>query len=369
MKLRIGERIKQLRREKDITQEELSAILGVSFQSVSRWENNTCYPDLELLPTIANFFGVTVDSLMGVDDVMEQERVRQYRDEFQKAISVGDINSCIAISRKGVSEFPNNYELLNALMYALFASADEDGNIPDWKENMLKYDAEITALGERIMKYCPDQNIRLEAMARLAFNHCENGRKKIGRAIYEQLPPQDFCKESQMWWGLEEEERLPFVRDKIRKGYFALDSGIYLLSRNKLLPDEELVLVYEKELELAALMYDNNVPEDSWGEANAHCFYAGLLAKTGKTEKAFAELERAVRCAIAFDNRPEERVVGSVLLGEQTTHRYEFDTADSRPLCEIMRDKWLASADFDAVRGDDGFQRIIQALTREAKSN
>ena len=43
---------------------------------------------------------------------------------------------------------------------------------------MEKYDAEITALGERIMKYCPDQNIRLEATARLAFNHYEMGRKK-----------------------------------------------------------------------------------------------------------------------------------------------------------------------------------------------
>ena len=68
-------------------------------------------------------------------------------------------------------------------MYALFLSTDEDGNIPEWKENMEKYDAEITALGERIMKYCPDQNIRLRAMSRLAFNHCEMGRKEIGRAM------------------------------------------------------------------------------------------------------------------------------------------------------------------------------------------
>lgn len=55
MQLLIGNTIKYLRRERGITQEDLAEVLGVSCQSVSRWENNTCYPDIELLPTIANF--------------------------------------------------------------------------------------------------------------------------------------------------------------------------------------------------------------------------------------------------------------------------------------------------------------------------
>ena len=53
MKLKIGEKIKALRREQDMTQEELAEQLGVTYQSVSRWETCTCYPDLELLPVIA----------------------------------------------------------------------------------------------------------------------------------------------------------------------------------------------------------------------------------------------------------------------------------------------------------------------------
>lgn len=362
MQLNIGENIKQLRKERNITQDELAEILGVSFQSVSRWENGTCYPDLELLPTIADFFGITVDNLLGVNEAIEQEKVNKYLDDFQNAISVGNIEKYIEIARQGVSEYPNNYELLNKLMYALFVSGDEDGNIPDWKENMMKYDAEITALGERIMKYCPDHQIKFEAMSRLAFHPCEMGKRELGRAIYEQLPSQEFCKEAQMWWGLDEEERLPFVRDKIRKGYFALDSGIYLLSRYRLLPDDELIRVLEKELELAEFMYDGNVPVDSWREANAHCFYAGLLAKTGNVDKAFAELEKALKCAIAFDNRPEEKEVCSLLLGTNTTHRYEFGTADSRPLCEIMRDKWMASEDFDSIRNDERFMAILAEI-------
>lgn len=177
MKLQIGENIKRLRKEKDVTQDELAEVLGVSYQSVSRWENKQCYPDMELLPVIADFFGVTVDNLLGVDELIEKERVDEYLARFQDAVSCGKIEECISIIRDGVAEYPNNYMLLNKLMYALFLAGDDDGNLPDWKESRQKYDAEITALGERIMKYCPDQDIRMEATARLAFNHCEMGRK------------------------------------------------------------------------------------------------------------------------------------------------------------------------------------------------
>lgn len=52
----LGENLKKLRRDKDLTQEELAEILNVSAQSISRWETNMGYPDIELLPALANFF-------------------------------------------------------------------------------------------------------------------------------------------------------------------------------------------------------------------------------------------------------------------------------------------------------------------------
>jgi transcriptional regulator with XRE-family HTH domain len=143
MKLNIGENIKNLRKTKNITQEELAEILGGSFQSVSRWENETCYPDMELLPMIADYFGVTVDRLIGADKTVEQMHVKQYLDRFQAALSRGRVDDCIEIARAGVAEYPNNYALLNKLMYALFLATDGDGNIPDWEDSRKKFDAEI----------------------------------------------------------------------------------------------------------------------------------------------------------------------------------------------------------------------------------
>lgn len=59
----IGESITRLRKENGMTQEELAAMLGVSAQTISKWENQVTMPDILLLPIIADTFGVTIDAL------------------------------------------------------------------------------------------------------------------------------------------------------------------------------------------------------------------------------------------------------------------------------------------------------------------
>ena len=61
----VGERIAELRKEKNMTQETLAAALNVSSQAISKWENNASMPDISLLPRIADAFDVTVDDLFG----------------------------------------------------------------------------------------------------------------------------------------------------------------------------------------------------------------------------------------------------------------------------------------------------------------
>ena len=362
MKLKIGEKIKALRRERDMTQEELAEQLGITYQSVSRWETCTCYPDLELLPVIAGIFGVTMDHLMGLDTEAEQKAVAIYLEQFQQAISEGRIDDCIAIAREGIREYPNNYSLLNKLMYALFVAGDETGNIPDWQENIQKYDDEIVSLGERIMKYCPDQSIRLEATARLAFHHCELGRKAHGRAIFESLPPMSLCRENFQWWSLEEEEKLPFVRKRIEDAYSALDAGLFNLCYGDLLPDEEVVKVFEKKFALKKLIYDEHWESAFFYNAQNYARLARVYARLGREEDCIAALQKAAEAAKAFDNRPEEGRISNLLLGQQTFRRCDFHTADSRPVCRILKDTWMAEQDFDVIRNTTAFQKIQKFL-------
>lgn len=63
--IKINEQIAFLRKQKGVTQEELAKALGVTNQSVSKWESGSCCPDIQLLPGIAAYFGVTADELLG----------------------------------------------------------------------------------------------------------------------------------------------------------------------------------------------------------------------------------------------------------------------------------------------------------------
>ena len=63
MAMKIGEKIKVLRKAKNISQETLANILGVTFQAVSKWETGATAPDIALIPPMASFFDVSIDEL------------------------------------------------------------------------------------------------------------------------------------------------------------------------------------------------------------------------------------------------------------------------------------------------------------------
>lgn len=119
MKLELGQKIRTLRQNTGMTQETLADVLGVSNQAVSRWESDGGYPDTELLPSIANYFGISMDELFGYSGEREQ-KISDIMNKADEFLSVqGDMTECIALLRNAVREFPNNAKLLVRLGYAL----------------------------------------------------------------------------------------------------------------------------------------------------------------------------------------------------------------------------------------------------------
>lgn len=64
--IKLNEQITFLRKQNNMTQEELAKALGVSNQAVSKWESGQCYPDIQLLPELSGIFNVSIDILMGL---------------------------------------------------------------------------------------------------------------------------------------------------------------------------------------------------------------------------------------------------------------------------------------------------------------
>ena len=94
MQLDLGHRIRDLRHRDGRTQEALAEAIGVTSQAVSRWEANGGYPDMEMIPSIANYFGVTIDELFGYQNDRENriDMIISQVDSFE--IKSLDFNIC-----------------------------------------------------------------------------------------------------------------------------------------------------------------------------------------------------------------------------------------------------------------------------------
>lgn len=119
MNLKFGETCKLLRKEKGYTQERVAEILGVSSQSVSRWETGICYPDLEMLPAIANLLGVTVDRLLANDTASQEEDQRRFLEAMNNARYTGEEQ--IAFIRDFCRKYPENKQYAYELVHAIAA--------------------------------------------------------------------------------------------------------------------------------------------------------------------------------------------------------------------------------------------------------
>ncbi len=79
--MRIGSNIRTLRQRKGLTQEQVSAYLGVSYQAVSKWETGANTPDIALLPKMAVLFDVSIDTLFSLDTLPVQEGALSWEDD------------------------------------------------------------------------------------------------------------------------------------------------------------------------------------------------------------------------------------------------------------------------------------------------
>lgn len=79
--MNFGENLKRLRKERNLSQEQLSEMLNVSRQAISKWESNKTYPDIENLMLLRNIFNITLDDLLfdentdKIEDMIESSKL------------------------------------------------------------------------------------------------------------------------------------------------------------------------------------------------------------------------------------------------------------------------------------------------------
>lgn len=105
--LYLADNLKKYRILKNLTQEDVADFLGITSQSVSKWERGECYPDITFLPALANIFETSVDLLIGMDVIRAEEtrfNIHKTANKFQRK---GDYDSAEKVYRDALLIYPN----------------------------------------------------------------------------------------------------------------------------------------------------------------------------------------------------------------------------------------------------------------------
>ncbi len=320
----LGERIKQLRLRGGRTQEALAAELGVTAQAVSRWEKGICYPDMELVPSIANYFGVSIDELFGYDgdrsaridslyeSICAMNRLNNGRDE--------SMDECISLAREALIEFPGNEKLTLALASALFNAGyvrrgefhleDAEGygvydverhrKYPEWKEAVKLY--------EKILPELHEGDLRLKAVSELSQLYKDLGEQEKALRLAESAPGIAASK--------------PFLRIKAFDGREAVAASGEALIETVMnsselirsivlddhgIPPAESAKLLQNAVDMLGLVFtDGNYGRLNGFIACIHMLRSYYQWLTGDWNGAFASLDSALAHAKLLDSLPEK---------------------------------------------------------------
>ena len=196
MMVNLGGKIRQLRKQKNISQEILAQALGVSFQAVSKWETAAAMPDVAMIPAIASFFGVSTDELFDFN-LLEQEKKVQELCWAAAEYRFTDQAKSEAMLRDALHQYPGNEVILNNLLYVMQTPG--------------RYE-EVVTLCKSILEITRFDDVKYDVLRILAETYHEMGQQALVKPTLEQIPEIYFSKLELAAKLLESDEALEAAR-------------------------------------------------------------------------------------------------------------------------------------------------------------
>ena len=178
--MNIGDKIKKLRQENNLTQEELAEQLGVSFQAVSRWENYITFPDITMLPRLANMFDVTVDYLLDVDIYKKEKEIEEILTKDEILDNQGKTKERKELLEEALKKYPNSWKIKSSLETVYFTLSVSYGD-KECEEKAIK-------IANEILDKCNDDQIRYLSIQTLIFIYSNRKELKKASEMVDKLP-------------------------------------------------------------------------------------------------------------------------------------------------------------------------------------
>lgn len=180
----MGKIIRQLRKERNLTQEELAEQLNITSQAVSKWENETGMPDISQIVPLASVFGVSTDVLFGTFGTSDEEEVckiiRQACAHLTDPVTKETLRQCYDTLLEGLNRYPNNITLLMQCLEKGIALAYPENDTYD-KENCARIYKECVRQADIVTTYGKNATDVLRAHMIMVLLHSAYGNFELAR--------------------------------------------------------------------------------------------------------------------------------------------------------------------------------------------
>lgn len=356
MQIQLGDKIKSLRKRDGRKQEELANALGVTSQAVSRWETDGSYPDLELLPSIANYFGITIDELFGYQNDREKkinaiiEKVNSF--DIKHDGNDGWVDECLAILREGIAEFPGNESLLITLAETLWEAGwrrngdyigyDADGFIQYCYDRNHKneYWSEADKICNQLVENCKDNAVFVRAIAILVPLYRNYGEYEKGISYAFRMPDIQKSREYLLTEATDGKLNARYVGEfLLRTAREFSEQLIYGLIGDISNFDSDLPI---EKVKGAISIFDLICEDGNFGEYHdfvwkLYLYLSRLQWERGYRDEAFESLDEALRHAKAFEalSDGEEHTLTATLVSF-----VKYNAGTSRDIAKRLPNEW-----------------------------
>lgn len=371
--LKIGEKIKELRKAQDVTQEKLADYLNISYQAVSKWENGLALPDITLLPQLASFFGVTVDELLGVTKPEQSEELTQYEKQYFKFGREGKVLEKIALCREVLKKYPRNYQWMLNLAYGLVSYAATKEQEEYSKEH--KFTEEAINLCEKVLEDCTTDRLRHSAIQILCYNYPYVGKKAEAIQLAESMPDMLLSREALLSRIYKGEECLKQDQQNLSNMIDWCAGIIYEMAcRSDLkqgLSNEQRIHLLNTAIKLYQMIYEKDENSSIYNCSLSHYYLmiARLYCYENKFEEAMRNLLISENHAKVFDNNLNlgEQKFKSIYLNRLTWNPQKIVTNSDKTLCEELLMN-LNDNCFDGLKNNEGFIALKERLKSRNKA-
>ena len=368
MSLQLGKKIKYLRKRDGRTQEELANVLGITCQAVSRWESNTAYPDIEMIPAIANYFGITIDELFGyssdrdrkIDEIIA--RVDTYGIPSRK--DDDDIDECLDILREGLAEFPQNEKLLIKLVeilsnagwrrYKEWMYYDDDGyHWHDYDRHIKnEYWIEAIKVCENLVNTTTDSAITTQAISELVLLYRNLGETDKAVAYANRMPDLRYSREILLCVAADGRERAKYIGEALL--VLAMNfAGQFVQGLMSNLCHYETDMPIHKIKGLISIFYlicdDGNLGSYHSSVCDLYLYLSRIQWERGYHDDAFISLNEALKHAKTFDALIEQ---GDCSYTAPLVSNVHFKCTIPTKLSKALPNDWpmWCSPDFSKVK-------------------